>query len=114
MEMRTAKNLEEALRTPGATWLGGATDFMPLLKNQVRDDENLVLVRPVGDNEFGSFLGFETLTLCHFDTSCLEVSLLSPDERAWLNAYNAHVCEVLSPRLPAEVAAWLRDQTRAV
>ena len=76
--------------------------------------ENLVLVRPVGDNEFGSFLGFETLTLCHFDTSCLEVSLLSPDERAWLNAYNAHVCEVLSPRLPAEVAAWLCDQTRAV
>ena len=76
--------------------------------------ENLVLVRPVGDNEFGSFLGFETLTLCHFDTSCLEVSLLSPDERAWLNAYNAHVCEVLSPRLPADVAAWLRDQTRAV
>ena len=76
--------------------------------------ENLVLVRPVGDNEFGSFLGFETLTLCHFDTSCLEVSLLSADERAWLNAYNAHVCEVLSPRLPADVAAWLFAQTRPV
>ena len=76
--------------------------------------ENLVMVRPVGDNEFGSFLGFETLTLCHFDTSCLEVSLLSPDERAWLNAYNAHVCEVLSPRLPAPVAAWLFAQTRPV
>ena len=44
MEMRTAKSLGEALRIPGATWLGGATDFMPLLKNQVRDDENLVLV----------------------------------------------------------------------
>ena len=76
--------------------------------------ENLVLVRPVGDNEFGSFLGFETLTLCHFDTSCLEVSLLSADERTWLNAYNAHVCEVLSPRLPAPVAAWLFVQTRPV
>ena len=76
--------------------------------------ENLILVRPVGDNEFGSFLGFETLTLCHFDTSCLEISLLTADERAWLNAYNAHVCEVLSPRLPAEVAAWLRDQCRPV
>lgn len=76
--------------------------------------ENLVMVRPVGDNEFGSFLGFETLTLCHFDTSCLEVLLLSPDERAWLNAYNAHVCEVLSPRLPAPVAAWLFAQTRPV
>ena len=76
--------------------------------------ENLVLCRLVGDNEFGSFLGFETLTLCHFDTSCLELSLLTADERAWLNAYNAHVCEILSPRLPAEVAAWLREQTRAV
>ena len=76
--------------------------------------ENLVLCRSVGDNEFGSFLGFETLTLCHFDTSCLELSLLTPDERAWLNAYNAHVYEVLSPRLPAEVAAWLYDQTRPV
>ena len=76
--------------------------------------ENLVLVRPVGDNEFGSFLGFETLTLCHFDTSCLEVSLLTPDERAWLNAYNARVYDVLSPRLPAEVAAWLFGKTRPV
>ena len=76
--------------------------------------ENLVMVRPVGDNEFGSFLGFETLTLCHFDTSCLEVSLLSADERTWLNAYNAHVCEVLSPRLPAPVAAWLFARTRPI
>ena len=76
--------------------------------------ENLVLVRPVGDNEFGSFLGFETLTLCHFDTSCLDVTLLTQDERAWLNAYNAHVCEVLSPRLSPEVAAWLQNKTRPV
>ena len=76
--------------------------------------ENLVLVRPVGDNEFGSFLGFETLTLCHLDTTCLDVALLTPDECAWLNAYNAHVYKVLSPRLPADVAAWLYDQTRPV
>ncbi len=76
--------------------------------------ENLVLVRPVGDNEFGSFLGFETLTLCHIDTSCLDVALLTADERAWLNAYNAHVYDVLSPRLAPEVAAWLYDQTRPV
>ena len=76
--------------------------------------ENLLLVRPVGDNEFGSFLGFETLTLCHFDTSCLELSLMTADEIAWLNAYNAHVYDVLSPRLPAEVTAWLFEKTRPV
>ena len=76
--------------------------------------ENLVLCRPVGDNEFGSWLGFETITLCHFDTSCLEVSLLTQDERAWLNAYNAHVYDVLAPRLAPEVAAWLREKTLPV
>ena len=76
--------------------------------------ENLVLVRPVGDNEFGSFLGFETLTLCHFDTSCLEVSLLTADEREWLNAYNQRVYNTLSSRLPAEVSAWLREKTMPV
>jgi len=76
--------------------------------------ENLILVRPVGDNEFGSFLGFETLTLCHFDTSCLEVSLLTADEREWLNAYNQRVYNTLSPRLPAEISAWLREKTMPV
>ncbi len=76
--------------------------------------ENLVLVRPVGDNEFGSFLGFETLTLCHFSTSCLDVSLLTSDERDWLNAYNNRVYEALSARLPAPVAAWLRQETLPV
>ena len=76
--------------------------------------ENLVLCRSVGDNEFGSWLGFEILTLCHFDTSCLDVSLLTADERDWLNSYNERVYRELSPRLPADVAAWLRDKTRAV
>ena len=76
--------------------------------------ENLLLCRPVGDNEFGSWLGFETLTLCHFDTSCLEVPLLTEAERSWLNAYNERVYRTLSPRLPAPVSAWLREKTRAV
>lgn len=76
--------------------------------------ENLLLCRAVGDNEFGSWLGFEPLTLCHFDTSCLEVSLLTADERDWLNAYNERVYRTLSPRLPADVAAWLRSRTLPV
>ena len=76
--------------------------------------ENVVLIRPVGDNEFGSWLGFEPLTLCHYDTSCLEVSLLTQAERDWLNAYNERVYRELSPRLPAEIASWLREKTLPV
>jgi Xaa-Pro aminopeptidase len=76
--------------------------------------ENVVLVRSVGDNEFGSWLGFEPLTLCHYDTSCLEVSLLTQAEKDWLNAYNERVYRTLSPRLPSEVATWLREKTLPV
>ena len=76
--------------------------------------ENVLLCRSLGDNEFGSWLGFAPLTLCHFDTSCLEVSLLTGDERNWLNAYHERVYRTLSPRLPAEVASWLRNKTLPV
>lgn len=76
--------------------------------------ENLVLVKELGDNEFGSWLGFETLTLCHFDTSCLEIELLTQDEVEWLNAYNERVYRMLSPRLSSAQAAWLREKTRPI
>ena len=76
--------------------------------------ENVNLLRSVGDNEFGSWLGFEPLTLCHYDTSCLELSLLTQAERDWLNTYNARVYRELGPRLPAEIASWLREKTLPV
>ncbi|MDY3783934.1 MAG: aminopeptidase P family protein [Candidatus Cryptobacteroides sp.] len=74
--------------------------------------ENLVLCVESGANDFGDWLCFETLTLCHFDTSAIEPSLLDKSEIDWLNAYNARVYETLSPRLPEEVALWLRDKTK--
>ena len=52
--------------------------------------ENVVLVREDGSNDFGTWYSFETLTLCHYDTSVLVRDLLTPDEIAWLNAYNEH------------------------
>lgn len=76
--------------------------------------ENLLLCVDAGTNDFGRWLAFEPLTLCHFDTSAVEASLLTDDERGWLNSYNAKVCETLSPMLPVEVAEWLRAKTRAI
>lgn len=38
------KTLEEILRMERPTYIGGGTDIMPLLKNHVRDDRNLVFV----------------------------------------------------------------------
>ncbi|MBQ3765475.1 MAG: aminopeptidase P family protein [Bacteroidales bacterium] len=76
--------------------------------------ENVVLVREDGTNDFGTWYAFETLTLCHYDTSALVLDLMTPGEIAWLNAYNEHVYRTLSPRLPGPVAAWLREKTREV
>ena len=76
--------------------------------------ENVVLVREDGTNDFGTWYTFETLTLCHYDTSALVLDLMTPEEIAWLNAYNERVYRTLSPRLPADVAAWLREKTRAI
>ncbi len=76
--------------------------------------ENVVLVREDGTNDFGTWYAFETLTLCHYDTSVLVLDLMTPAEIAWLNAYNEHVYRTLSPRLPADIAAWLREKTRPV
>lgn len=76
--------------------------------------ENLVLCREAGISEFGDWLDFETMTLCHIDTSAVLVDMLDAQERAWLNAYNERVYNVLSPFLPEDVAEWLREKTLAI
>ncbi|TWC06619.1 MULTISPECIES: aminopeptidase P family protein [unclassified Pseudomonas] len=76
--------------------------------------ENLALNREAGSSEFGEFLEFETLTLCPIDTRCLEPSLLTQDEKAWLNAYHAEVQRRLSPLLEGSALQWLHTRTAAV
>ncbi|QHA83642.1 M24 family metallopeptidase [Pseudomonas mediterranea] len=76
--------------------------------------ENLALNREAGSSEFGEFLEFETLTLCPIDTRCLEPSLMTQDEKAWLNAYHAEVQRRLSPLLDGAALQWLKDRTAAI
>ncbi len=76
--------------------------------------ENLLLCVEAGVSEFGRWLAFEPLTLCHFETDALDLSLLDRAEIDWLNAYHERVCRTLSPLLPSEIADWLRDKTRPV
>lgn len=73
--------------------------------------ENLILCREAGVSEFGEWLDFETMTLCHIDTSAVLPELLGSEALAWLNAYNDRVYRTLAPNLPPRTAAWLRDRT---
>lgn len=73
--------------------------------------ENIILCREAGSSEFGDWIDFETLTLCHFDTSVVLPHLLGPEALKWLNDYNDRVYRTLAPLLPPRTAAWLRDRT---
>ena len=73
--------------------------------------ENLVLCVEAGENDFGRWLRFEPLSLCHFDTSIIVKDLLDDSEIKWLNEYNGRVFRTLSPRLPSDLSSWLRTKT---
>ena len=73
--------------------------------------ESLLLCKDAGSNDFGSWLEFEVLTLCHIDTSIIVKELLTYDEIAWLNAYNKRVYDTLSPYLPENISVWLKEKT---
>src|SRR3954468_4624238 len=73
--------------------------------------ENLVLVEPreiAGAEK--KMLGFETLTFAPIDRKLVEVALLSPEEREWLNGYHAEVLRIVGPQLEGEVGEWLEAQ----
>lgn len=74
--------------------------------------ENLVLCRELMETEFGTFLGFETLTLYPFDRSLFDTSIMTEEEVAWVDSYHALVRERLWPALEnAAQRAWLDVHT---
>ncbi|MEL6955165.1 MAG: M24 family metallopeptidase C-terminal domain-containing protein, partial [Pseudomonadota bacterium] len=52
-------------------------------------------------------LGFENLTWAPLARELIEVSMLSPDENAWVDDYHAKVLDIIGPQVDGEVKAWL-------
>ena len=76
--------------------------------------ENLMLTVPAGEGMFGSYLRFETVTLCPIDTTPLLRHMLTEEEAGWLNDYHRTVYEKLSPDLNEEEKAWLKEKCKAI
>jgi Xaa-Pro aminopeptidase len=78
--------------------------------------ENLQVVTPAADVPGGErpMLGFETLTLAPIDRALVVKSLLTKDERDWLNTYHARVREVIGAQLEGEAFVWLEEATAAL
>ena len=80
--------------------------------------ENLITVIPAKQTKTTTtedeWLAFETLTLCFYDTSLIELSLMTEDEIDWLNAYHVRVYKEVSPLLNDEEKAYLAYKCQAV
>jgi Xaa-Pro aminopeptidase len=76
--------------------------------------ENLMCCEKRQENEYGTFLGFETLTMCPFELDAILPEELSPREKALLNAYHQKVYETIAPYFDEEEKAWLKNATRAI
>lgn len=77
--------------------------------------ENLIVVQPFeipqnGDSHRTMF-AFETLTWVPIDRRLIDLSLLTAQERAWLDAYHATCCENLATRLSPNAKTWLENMT---
>lgn len=76
--------------------------------------ENIMVARGGEKNMYGKFMYFETLTYAPIDLEAIDTSLLSLEEKAYLNEYHASVFEKISPFLDAEEKEWLKEATKAV
>ena len=73
--------------------------------------ENLLLVRRHKVTADVPFLGLETVSLCYFDRSLIDVNMLTNEERAWVDSYHELVYSELSLLLTEDEHAWLRART---
>ena len=80
--------------------------------------ENLITVIPAKQTKATTtedeWLTFETLTLCFYDTSLIEMSLMTEDEIDWLNAYHVRVYKEIAPLLNADEAKYLARKCAAI
>lgn len=77
--------------------------------------ENLLLCVPACSNEeWGEFYKFESLTLFPYDTTLMDMDMLSREEVKQINDYHAMVCERLRPLLSADETQWLEQKCKSI
>jgi Xaa-Pro aminopeptidase len=59
-------------------------------------------------------MSFETITLAPIDLNLVEPSLLTVEEKDWLNLYHARVRDTIAPPVDEETRTWLDRATRAI
>jgi len=76
--------------------------------------ENLVAVKESSQGETKKFYELETITLVPIDITLIEKSLLTAEEKKWLNDYHARIFKTISPLLNAKAKNWLKKATKKI
>ena len=71
--------------------------------------ENLILVKEIKQVDGKKLLGFENLTFVPFDTRLLDMSLLTENEKMWINSYHKEVLDKVGPHVDNPVLEWLEN-----
>ncbi len=80
----------------------------------IRTENELVCVE-LENNEYGQFMGFETITYCPIDLDAVVPEQMTQRQKMWLNDYHAMVREKLMAHMENEdERAWLEYATRAI
>lgn len=83
-------------------------------KHGIRTENTLLVEKDFVSEEFGEFYKFRTISYCPIDLEGVNVEMLSPEEKDWLNDYHDVVFEKLSPYLDEEEKEFLKHETRRI
>lgn len=76
--------------------------------------ENELVVSKYLENEYGAFFEFETITYAPIDLEGIDVTLLTNEEKKFLNEYHEMVYNKLKDHLSEDEKAWLYRITREI
>ncbi len=76
--------------------------------------ENEMLCVKKETNDFGTFYGFETITYAPIDLDPIKTTMLTKEEKDWINEYHQMVFERLSPYLEKDEIQALAKYTRKI
>jgi Xaa-Pro aminopeptidase len=74
----------------------------------IRTENLYLVVACTGADGGDGWLRFEPLTLAPIDRSLIDLCLLSPFERDWIDQYHARVLKEIGPDLDDDARGWLQ------
>ena len=65
-------------------------------------------------NEWGKFMGFDTLTLVPYEREAIVPGMLTEHQKELINEYHRTIYYLYSPRMNREEKEWLADVTAKI